>query len=541
VTRRKEDPHMARSWAAPLRGLPFLAALLVAAALLVRLPVPAPAQQENVLNVGKYAQLGSYDPHAGALDTLWWTGNNFYEALVDLNEDLNGLRPVLATSWTVSKDGKVYTLRLRDGVKFSDGTAFDAAAVKASVERAQALKKAASLYTRAIARVETPAPTTVVFHLAEPNNTFLPGLRFVLVVSPKALKEHDKGDRAEGWLREHTAGTGPYVLEKWEPNIIHVGRKNPHYWRGWPANKFTTINLRHVYEPETQRLMVEKGELDWAENVTKDALPALKRNPAVTVHEKAGTTIMVTFVNTNVGPTRDLRVRQAIHHLWNQDAFNAITGNGANAGPLFTPLLGKEWRMENPYPYNPEKARKLLAEAGHPNGGFTLRFQSQKGDVDKRAMFELFQAELAKVNVKVEFFDDTWPALVKRATDWGRDKSPDTAIHLFGYFRPMFIPTPHDFLFHMYHSDANPQKGGRNFTYYANPAYDRLITESMTTLDRDREVTLARQAAELVWRDAAVVVNGRIIDKFVARKDVKGFVYLGDRVSFRYYDMYRER
>jgi peptide/nickel transport system substrate-binding protein len=517
-----------------------LAAMLVAAVTLGASP-SATAQPENVLNVGKYTQLGSYDPHTGALDTLWWTGNNFYESLLDLNDDMASLRPVLATSWTVSKDGKVYTFKLREGVKFSDGTAFDAAAVKLSVERAQALKKAAFLYIKPIVKVETPSPSTVVFHLEQPSNMFLPGLRFLLVVSPKALKDHEGGDQAQAWLREHTAGTGPYVLEKWEPNIIHVGKKNPHYWRGWPANKFTTINLRHIYEPETQRLMVEKGELDWAENVTKDSLPALKRNPGLTVHEKQGTTLMVTYLNTNVAPTKDPRVRQALHHLWNQEAFNAITGSAANPGPLFTPILGKDWRLENPYPYNVDRAKKLLAEAGFPNGGFTLRFQSQKGDVDKRAIFELMQAELNKLNIKVEFFDDTWPALVKRATDWGTTRDANTAIHLFGYFRPMFLPTGLDFLFNMYHSDGNPMKGGRNFTYYANPEYDKLINEAMVTTDRDREIKLERQAAELVWRDAALVVNGRIIDKFVARKDVKGFVYLGDRVSFRYYDMYRER
>jgi ABC-type transport system substrate-binding protein len=105
----------------------------------------------------------------------------------------------------------------------------------------------------------------------------------------------------------------------------------------------------------------------------------------------------------------------------------------------------------------------------------------------------------------------------------------------------MFITTPHDFLFHMYHSDAFPPKGGRNFTYYSNPEYDRLINEAMVIPDRDKELQLSRKAAELVWRDAALVVNGRIVDKFVSRKDVKGFTYLGDRVSFRYYDFYRER
>jgi peptide/nickel transport system substrate-binding protein len=522
------------------RGKMIITALALAAGLTLLTHLAAPAQ-ENVLNVGKYTQLGSYDPHAGALDTLWWTGDTFYEGLVGLNEELNGVRPVLATSWRVARDGKTYTFTLRDGVKFSDGTPFDSSAVKLSIERAQALKKAAYLYLKPISRVETPAPNTVVLHLEQPYTPFLGGLRFLLVVSPKALKDHDGGDQAQTWLREHTAGTGPYVLEKWEPNIIHVGKKNPLYWRGWPANKFTTINLRHIYEPETQRLMVEKGELDWAENITKDALPALKRNPSLTVYEKPGTSLMVTYLNTQAPPTRDLRVRQAIHHMWNQEAFNAITGNTANAGPLFTPLLGKDWRMENPYPYNPERARKLLAEAGYPGGGLTLRFQSQKGDVDKRAIFELMQAELNKLNVKLEFFDDTWPALVKRATDWGVARDPGTAIHLFGYFRPMFLASPHDYLFHMYHSEAYPTKGGRNFTYYSNPEYDKLITESMSSLDPDRELKLARQAAELVWKDAALVVNGRIVDKFVGRKDVKGFLYQGDRVSFRYYDMYRER
>src|SRR2546428_4687484 len=98
---------MARHCSARRRPLSVVATLLVAFTL--ALTSPSPAQQENILNVGKYTQLGSYDPHAGAFDTLWWTGNNFYESLLDLNEDLSGPRPVLATSWTASKDGKIYT------------------------------------------------------------------------------------------------------------------------------------------------------------------------------------------------------------------------------------------------------------------------------------------------------------------------------------------------------------------------------------------------------------------------------------------------
>jgi peptide/nickel transport system substrate-binding protein len=522
----------------PGRRLAVPAVLIGLVALVLGGPAVA---QENVLNVGKYGALATYDPHAGGLDTMWWTLNNFYESLLDFSDDLSGHRPVLATAWRVSRDGLTYTFTLRDGVRFVDGTPLDSAAVKLSVERAMALKKAAFLYVKPIVEIQTPAPNTVVFRLEKPSSPFLAGLRYLLIVSPKALREHDKGDRAEGWLRDHTAGTGPYVLERWEPNIIHVAKKNPQYWRGWPANRFTTVNLRHIYEPETQRLMVEKGELDIAENVTRDALPALKRNASLVVHENVGTSVMFTYLNTQAGPTKDPRVRQAIHHLWNQEAFNAITGHTANPGPLYPPLLGKGWRMENPYPYNPERAKRLLAEAGLGAGGFTLRFQSQKGDVDKRAIFEIFQAELVKLGIQLEWHDDTWPALVKKATDWGKDKDPGTAIHLFSYFRPMLTFTPYDFLFHMYHSDAYPTKGGRNFTYHTNPDYDRLVNEAIASLDPEKELPLLRQAAELVWKDPAVVVNGRIVDKIVTRKDVKGFIYMGDRISYRYYEMYRER
>ena len=138
---------------------------------------PWPAQQENVLNVGKYAQLGSYDPHAGALDTLWWTGNNFYESLLDLNDDLASLRPVLATSWTVSKDGKTYTFKLRDGrqvqrrhpVRLRGREALRGAGPGPEEGRLP-------LRSSRSAKVETPSPNTVVFHLEQPNNTFLPGL-----------------------------------------------------------------------------------------------------------------------------------------------------------------------------------------------------------------------------------------------------------------------------------------------------------------------------------------------------------------------------
>ena len=384
---------------------------------------------------------------------------------------------------------------------------FDSASVKLSVERAQALKKAAYLWIKPVIRVETPSPTTVVFHLEQPNSMFLPGLRLLLVVSPKALKEEDKGDQAQGWLREHTAGTGAYVLERWQPNIISVAKKNPHYWRGWPANKFTTVNLRHVYEPETQRLMIEKGELDWAENVTKDSPPALKRNPNLTVYERLGTSIMVTYLNTHAGPTKDRRVRQAIHHLWNQEAFNAITGHSASPGPLFTPILGKEWKMDNPYPYDPAKARK-------PGG---------RRDAERRVHAALPVAEGRRGQARhlradagraeqAEHQGRVLRGHVARARPEGDGLGPRQEP---GHRHPPVQLLPPDV-----HPDrarlplqhvplrGDAPEGRPELHVLRELEYDRVVNEALATPDREREAALDRQAAEIVWQDPAAVVTG---------------------------------
>ena len=289
-----------------------------------------------MLNVGKYAQLVRTTRTRGPLDTLWWTGNNFYESLLDLGDDMSGAAAGAGHRrgrWRPA--GKTYTFTLRErrevqrrhALRLRRGEALGRAGAGPEEGRLP-LRQADRHGWRRPRRPRSSSTWT------SPTTRSWPACASCSSSAPRPLKDNDKGgDNAQGWLREHTAGTGPYVLEKWEPNIIHVGRKNPGYWRGWPANKFTTLNLRHIYEPETQRLMIEKGELDWRRTSPRTALPALKRNADPHRLREARHQLMVTYLNTQAGPTKDLRVRQALHHLWNQEAFNAITGHAANAGP----------------------------------------------------------------------------------------------------------------------------------------------------------------------------------------------------------------
>ncbi|MBI2371675.1 MAG: ABC transporter substrate-binding protein [Deltaproteobacteria bacterium] len=503
----------------------------------------AAATKEETLTVGLYQDFFSMDPHGGIISDWTSIRGNTYEPLVDL-DDQNQVKPVLATSWRISPDGRTYTFSLRRGVRFSDGTPFDAQAMKFSVERLMTLKKGPYVYAKMIRRVETPDSHTIVFHLDKPYSAFLRGLRLVFAVSPKAVKEHEvRGDSAQGWLNEHSAGTGPYKVVEWKRGITLTWGKNDHYWGGWTGSHFTTVHLRMIYDSSAQRLMLEKGELDVAQNVTTDDVPALKRNPQITVYENVGAGGSFLYMTAAGGPTKDVLVRRAISLAWNHKAYEAIRRGLAPRGSGPTPelILGNRYNLDEIYPYDLGKARALLAQAGYPNGGFTLRFLTQKGDEQKRMQYEVLQGELRKLNVRTELIEETWPAMNKRLADWERSRDPATAVHLIAVWTPATIFHPWEWLYFRYHTDATLGKGGRNIGLYSNPRLDRLMEEALTTVDPKKEQQLWVQANELALQEAPSLAMDRIVDIVAMRKEIKGYVYQQNRTAFAYYRMSRAR
>ncbi|MBI3077366.1 MAG: ABC transporter substrate-binding protein [Deltaproteobacteria bacterium] len=498
------------------------------------------ASRQETLTVGQYTDFVSLDPHAGISSDWTMTRGNLYEALVDLDEQMQ-LKPALATSWRISPDGRTYTFTLRPGVRFSDGTPFDAQAMKLSVERLLTLKKGPYLYAKMVRSMETPDSHTIVFHLDRPYSAFLRGLRFVFAVSPKAVKEHEvRGDWAQGWLSQHSAGTGPYKVLEWKRGITMTWVKNEHYWGGWAGPRFTTIHLRMIYDPAAQRLMLEKGDLDFAQNIIIDDVPALKRHPQVTVYENIGAGGSFICMNTAAGPTRDPLVRRALSHAWNHKAYEAVRRGVAPRGNGPTPevVLGKAYNPDELYPYDLGKARALLAQAGYPNGGFTLRFLTQKGDEQKRVQFEVLQGELHKLNIRLELIEETWPAMNRRLADWARTRDPATAVHLIAVWIPANLFHPWEWLYLRYHTEAI---GIRNFSFYSNPRLDRLMEEALAAIDPKKEQQLWIQANEMILQEAPMLYLDRIVDIAAARKEIKGYVYLQSRAACPCYRMSRAR
>src|SRR5215467_8208102 len=226
----------------------------------------------------------------------------FGAAFVDLNcydtlvahkspKELNTFLPILATSWTVAPDGKEYTFKLRPNVKHASGNPFTAEDVKFSLTRLKTLKGNPGWMMDPLKEVVVVDPMTVKTILNESFADWLPVLSGPnsAILDSKLAKEHgatdsataDKDDKAEEWLNQNSAGSGPFILKSWQKNNVVILERNPNDWKG-PA-KIAKIEARDVPSPATQKLQVENGDIDVALNITPDLTAAMKSNKNIKI------------------------------------------------------------------------------------------------------------------------------------------------------------------------------------------------------------------------------------------------------------------
>jgi glutathione transport system substrate-binding protein len=290
---------------------------------------------------------------------------SFYEGLYGFDKDMK-MVPVLATGYTVSKDGLVYTLKLRQGVKFHDGTDFNAAAAKANFDRvtnpANKLKRY-SLY-EPIAKIEVVDSSTIRFTLKAPFSAFMNTLAHPagVMISPAALQKYGKE------ISFHPVGTGPFEFVEWKQPDYVKGKKFAGYWRkGYP--KVDGIVWKPVLDNNTRTVVMQTGEANFAFRIPPEQAAVLQSKPNIEV--EATPSIVQRFLTMNElqKPFDNLKVRQAINFAIDKEALVkvAFTGYAVAAQGVVPP--GVEFATKlGPWPYDPAKARALLKEAGYANG-----------------------------------------------------------------------------------------------------------------------------------------------------------------------------
>lgn len=446
---------------------------------------------------------------------------NVYESLTRFNPTTQRAEPLLATSWTSTPDGMNWTFTLRQGVKFHDGTAFNASAVKFSIERTMRMGQGAAFIWLPVSRIEVVSEFQVQFVL---NHAAL--LDWIAsagygawMFSPRTPGTTD-GERATWFEAGHDSGTGPYTIDttQYTKTRAVLTRFSGH-WGDRRAGQFDFAVVRVIANPATRESAVRSGEVDIAMDVPVQDLPQLQTDRALRVFLGPSYRTMYALFNTEQGPTHSLTVRRALAHaIPYDDVVTAAVGGIGTQSIGFAPtgMWGHDPTLPK-YTFNLTLADQLLDQAGYPNGGFTLRLTYTLGDLFEQKFAELYKERLATLGITLDI----------RALPWGQQwaeaqAGPGGAQDVFVfYWWPTYI-TPYDFLWNMFHTESY---AFFNLGYYTNTAFDATIDRAanLEATDRAASLQLYREAQVTLYNDVPGLGVVDLQNLYLYRADLKGF------------------
>jgi peptide/nickel transport system substrate-binding protein len=389
-------------------------AFVVSVALLAGSPGAALAAtpKDTVVMARQIDDIISLDP----AETFEFSGaealGNVYQRLIGYDlKDVSQLKGELAESWSVAPDGKTYTFRMRRGLKFASGNPVTARDAAYSLQRAVALNKSPGFILTQFGftkenmkeKIRATDDLTLVVETADAvaPTFFYYCLTAVVggVVDSKTVQAQERGgDFGNEWLKTNSAGSGPFKLVSWKANESYVLERNDHY--GGPKALPRRVVVRHVPEPATQRLLLEKGDIDYARNLTKDQLDAIKGNANIRVQQGAKGSILYLGLNQKNPNLAKPEVREALKYLVDYAAIeeNIVRGQFA-VHQAFLPRGFLGAIEEKPYRFDLERAKALLAKAGLA-GGFsvTMDVRNTSPITD---IAQAIQASWAKAGIKL--------------------------------------------------------------------------------------------------------------------------------------------
>lgn len=489
---------------------------------------PPAAKAGGALTFAQNQPIKSADPiNPQTYPAAYEANFTIYNTLVTFDPSLK-IVPALAESWDRSGDGLTWTFKLRKGVKFHDGTPFNAQAVEAHVKRIQDPKNASpnkNLWDH-IKGVKVVDDYTIQLSTEKP---FGPMLNYLAhgsggIPSPEAVAKHG----AE--FPQNPVGTGPYRLASFTPGTELVLVRNDDYFGGRP--RLDRVVMRAVPEVASRVLMLDAGEADLANDVPPEEAGRLQSGANTKLLRQSGLRTFWLEFNLNLDIFKDVRVRRALNHAVDKESIvkNLFLGYARTLDSPAAPTI-QGYRKAGEYPYDPSKAKQLLAEAGWtpgPDGvlqkdGQRLKFSinTAEGEYPKDIQVaEALQANLKAVGCDVSIWK------VEAAARWSYLRLPIAEAKyetvLFG-----FNPSNGDLGYHLnslFRSNPDRTKAPYvwNLMWYSNEQVDRLLNEADQTVDETKRYDLLGQAQKLIWDDAPVIWLYTPDLLTGARKDVEG-------------------
>jgi len=505
---------------------PFVRPLTFAAAVLAALPVTqALAAKDVVFAVA--STFTTTDPY-DANDTLSQAmAKSFYEGLFGFDKDMK-LIPVLADSYTVSPDGLVYTIKLKRGVKFHDGTDFKADAVKANLDRVtnpENTLKRYGLYNNNIAKTEAVDDYTARITLKTPFSPFIAQLAHpsTVMISPTALTKYGKD------IASNPVGTGPFKFVEWQrTDYLKVAKFDGYWKKGYP--KVDTITWKPVVDNNARAALMQTGEAHFTFPLPYEQADLLKSKPELEVVAAPSIVLRYLSMNTQQKPFDNPKVRQAIAYAINKDALAKVAFNGyATAADGMAPE-GVEYAVKiGPWPYDVAKAKQLMTEAGYPNG-FETELWSAYNHTTAQKVTQFLQQQLGQIGIKAKITLLEAGQRVEKVESWQDPATAPVRLYYVGWststgeadwaLRPL-----------LYSGSFPPSLF--NTAYYKNPKFDSDIKEAQLTTDSAKKAALYKDAQQTAWGDApwAPLVTEKLLSAH--NKKLSG-VYVIPDASFNF-------
>ncbi|MFB4276941.1 MULTISPECIES: ABC transporter substrate-binding protein [unclassified Nonomuraea] len=437
--------------------------------------------------------------------------SNIYEGLTRYDSEAKKAMPRLATEWTSAADGKEWTFKLRQGVKFHSGATMDAEAAKKAIERTIEKKGGAAYIWDPVNSIEAVDASTLKFTLkyAAPLDLVASSGYAAWIYDVDAVDADGK----------KTAGTGPYTIDSWQKGkeTELTLKAYEDYWGGWKPEQYKKVAFRVTPEITTAWQLLQKGEVNFVERLNPQLFAQAGTTGTVQTTQSPSFQNLLVLFNTAAGPTKDVKVRQALQLAIDYDGLAAaLEGSGQKASGLVPQgLLGHASGMEPKQDL--ARAQELLAEAGYgpDNPELKLTLTYGQGDEDQKLLVTLLSSALNKLNVTLQAKPMTWSA----QWDLGKKQGQDIFVM---YWYPDY-PDAYSWFLNVFKSADKPQF---NLSYLKNPGVDAAI-DKLPELTATDQLAADQQYKELqqkiIQEEAAVAVP--YVQKYqrALSSDVQGY------------------
>jgi peptide/nickel transport system substrate-binding protein len=459
-----------------------------------------------------------------------WVGYQIYDGLANWDlaqgDTVPVPKPGLATDWKIAEDKLTWTVNLRKGVKFHDGTDFNAEAVVFQFDRIK--KKEFEFYDADMAALNSGNiqelasyraidPYTVEFKTTVPYSFWPYQMAYILFPSPTAVKKWGNKEYVS-----HPVGTGPFKVDKYIDGQVMELVPNKEYWGN--KAKIDRIVLLPMPDPAARLAALQSGQVHWAEVPPPDSKKQLEAQNYNIILKQYPHAIIFPL-NLQDKPFTDPKVREALQYAIDRDGMCKSLLNGLCTPAYQLMYKGHPWYNEQigeKYKYDPAKAKKLLAEAGYPNG-FKITFPyttGGSGNMWPGPMMELLQRNFKEIGVDLQIEPMEWNTLI--STSRGGFASADNRSKYQGMWSSPATNAPPTIF--TYWTTRIPPAGCCNASTYSNPEFDKLVLSALSEFDTAKQDQIINQALALMANDSAVLFMVHDLNFRALSPKVRGFI-----------------